>query len=177
MANELGKPEKSEAAPNADTNPTRVPSQLSHRIGTGPRTSEGKERSKRNATKHGIFSTVVVQKGESSSIEYESLRNGLWEFYQPESALEEILVDKLVSLFWRYRKLLIAERAEFQKNDLFVTDIFANAVPTSATMELLIRYEASLERSIDRTLAQLERLQRMRQGQPVAPRIDVSVSP
>ena len=34
-------------------------------------------------------------------------------------------------------------------------------------LDYLLRYEASLERNFDRTLGQLERLQRMRLGHPV----------
>ena len=37
----------------------------------------------------------------------------------------------------------------------------------------LLRYETSLERGFDRTLSQLERLQRTRRGQPVSPRLEV----
>jgi hypothetical protein len=40
----------------------------------------------------------------------------------------------------------------------------------------LQRYEGSLERSFDRTLSQLERLQRLRLGQPVLPALKVDVS-
>jgi hypothetical protein len=36
-----------------------------------------------------------------------------------------------------------------------------------------MRYETSLDRSFDRTLKQLERLQRMRSGQPVLPKLEV----
>ncbi len=36
-------------------------------------------------------------------------------------------------------------------------------------VDRLQRYEGSLERSFDRTLSQLERLQRLRLGQPVLP--------
>jgi hypothetical protein len=50
------------------------------------------------------------------------------------------------------------------------------AVPDSDEMDRLLRYEASLDRLFDRTLAQLERLQRMRHGQPVPPRIDVNLT-
>ncbi len=49
-------------------------------------------------------------------------------------------------------------------------------VPDSPKLEQLLRYSTSLERTLDRTLNQLERAQRMRLGQPVAPRIDVNVS-
>lgn len=50
------------------------------------------------------------------------------------------------------------------------------AVPESPALDRLLRYEVSLERSFDRTFTQLERLQRMRLGQPVPPRIDVNIS-
>jgi hypothetical protein len=50
------------------------------------------------------------------------------------------------------------------------------SVPESPRLDQFLRYSASLERSFDRTLSQLERAQRMRRGQPVAPRIDVNVS-
>lgn len=43
-------------------------------------------------------------------------------------------------------------------------------------MDRILRYEASLERAFDRALAQLERLQRMRLGQPVAPPIKVNLT-
>jgi hypothetical protein len=49
-------------------------------------------------------------------------------------------------------------------------------VPESPTLDRLLRYEASLERAFDRTLSQLERLQRMRLGQPVLPPVKVEVS-
>jgi len=64
---------------------------------TGPRTEQGKKRSSRNATKHGVFSKVIVLKGESRS-EYEELLTGLRESHHPEGTSEELLVEKLRSL-------------------------------------------------------------------------------
>jgi hypothetical protein len=49
-------------------------------------------------------------------------------------------------------------------------------VPWQKASDRLQRYEGSLERSFDRTLSQLERLQRIRLGQPVLPAIKVDVS-
>lgn len=49
-------------------------------------------------------------------------------------------------------------------------------VPDSPGLERLIRYETSLERQFDRTLTQLERIQRMRAGQLIPPPIKVDVS-
>jgi hypothetical protein len=86
---------------------------------TGPRTKQGKQTSSRNATKHGLFSKVIVLKGESRA-EYEAVLAGLRETLQPEGTLEELLVEKLATLAWRQRRLLLAESAEIRKNTEFV---------------------------------------------------------
>jgi hypothetical protein len=52
-------------------------------------------------------------------------------------------------------------------------EIVSRNVPDGPGLDRLLRYEASLERSFDRTLSQLERLQRMRLGQPVLPKLEV----
>ncbi len=49
-------------------------------------------------------------------------------------------------------------------------------VPQGEMGERFLRYEGSLERAIDRTLAQLERLQRLRRGLPVPPSVKVDVT-
>ncbi len=49
-------------------------------------------------------------------------------------------------------------------------------VPRREVADRLQRYEGSLERAFDRTLAQLERLQRLRLGQPVLPALKVDLS-
>jgi len=55
-------------------------------------------------------------------------------------------------------------------------EVLRHSVPDAPGLDRVLRYEASLERNFDRTLSQLERLQRMRLGQPVAPAIKVDVS-
>jgi len=55
-------------------------------------------------------------------------------------------------------------------------EVLRRNVPDAPELDRLLRYEASLERSFDRTLSQLERLQRMRAGQPVLPELKVRVS-
>jgi hypothetical protein len=46
-------------------------------------------------------------------------------------------------------------------------------VPEGPRLERLLRYEASIECSFDRTLNQLERLQRTRLGQPILPKLEI----
>ncbi len=275
---------------------------------TGPRTLLGKQRSKHNATTHGIFSRVALLAGESQS-EFDSLLEGLRRYFHPKGTLEEILVEKLARLIWRYRRLLTAEVAEIRigiafpcrnkehqstrvvtivetvdgqvhgnlmqaivdpeildkclgllrelktgidaggfdtnRDSAILTKLYGNEankkgrltlngkyriglskancseeerqkngsaspeqcerdflgeldeeirrleryksiesergrlealrqyVPDSSQPDRLLRYEAHLERCIDRTLSQLERLQRMRLGQPVLPKLEV----
>jgi hypothetical protein len=47
---------------------------------------------------------------------------------------------------------------------------------TLTQVDRLLRYEASLEGAFDRTSTQLERLQRMRLGQPVSSPINLDIS-
>lgn len=86
---------------------------------TGPRTRQGKQRASRNATKHGVFSKVIILDSESK-VEFKELLAGLRETLQPEGALEDLLVEKLGTLAWRQRRLLLAESAEIRKKTEFV---------------------------------------------------------
>lgn len=278
---------------------------------TGPRTEHGKRRSSQNALKSGIFSRATLLKGESRS-DYQSLLEGLREALHPEGRLEELLVEKLASISWRYNRFLVAEGAEIRKGIEFPEpisrgskagipmEIFAHSsplisrvngteafecclgllaelrsrindngfdhelddvvlqkiygeprgpfapqtlfdeytawastarmteeeraregcatpdeckqcvldafdaeierlkkdqadrestvcnrrkieilrlgIPDSRVLDRLLRYEASLERDFDRTLTQLERLQRIRKGQPPPPQLDINIS-
>jgi hypothetical protein len=84
------------------------------RRATGPRTLQGKERSKFNARKQGFYSKDVISPGESRS-EYDALLNGLMEDRQPQGKLEILLVDYLANLTWRRRRILQVETAEIKK--------------------------------------------------------------
>lgn len=80
-------------------------------------------------------------------------------------------VDAEIERLSNYQKLL-------KENEVKRMEIEAkrSLVPESPALERLLRYEASLERSFDRTLSQLERLQRMRRGQPVPPTVKLELS-
>jgi len=89
------------------------------RKATGPRTPQGKDRSKHNAITHGIFSKAVVLKSESRS-DFDALLSALYQDRQPEGALEEILVNKLAVLWWRLRRVWTAESAEIRTGAEFI---------------------------------------------------------
>jgi len=82
---------------------------------TGPKTPEGRAKSKMNALKHGILSTEVVVHGRcisESSHEFKGLHKRLCEDLKPAGLLEEILVDQIVTTHWRLRRVLKAESGE-----------------------------------------------------------------
>lgn len=94
----------------------------SARKSTGPRTAQGKERSKLNALKHGLLSKAVLLEGESRT-EYHSLCAGLRNDLQPAGILETVLVENVAALLWRRRRLLQAENAEIsEKRDFIAID-------------------------------------------------------
>jgi hypothetical protein len=135
---------------------------------TGPRTTQGKERSKRNALKHGIFSQVALLKGESRA-EYDALLNSLRENLQPEGGLEELLVEKLARSAWRLRRMIIAETAEIQKAIEFLgwESDQQQAERANNISEYSIRYQGGLVRQIANPEALercLELLQGLREG-------------
>jgi hypothetical protein len=138
----------------------------------GPRTVEGKAIASKNATKHGIFANAVVLKSESRQ-EYNVLLDGLRRYFKPEGTLEQVLVEKLAILSWRYRRLIAAETDELNSDGLIADLDFKSR---AANLIRLPSYETTIERAFDRTLNQLERYQRMRLGQPVAPPLRLEVS-
>jgi hypothetical protein len=52
----------------------------------------------------------------------------------------------------------------------------AALIPGQEVSDRLLRYETHLSRKIDRILNQLQRVQRMRKGQPVFPPVKVDVT-
>jgi hypothetical protein len=94
-------------------------------------------------------------------------------FQKFEEGLES-QIQQLESL----RKSLPSKADRNEKTDdtgLTEEELSDCVVPRSRELDRLLRYEATLERSFDRTLGQLERLQRTRKGEPVAPLIDMHV--
>jgi hypothetical protein len=55
------------------------------------------------------------------------------------------------------------------------TNVAAGGIPSEQVSDRLLRYESQLSREIDRAMNQLDRVQRMRKGQPI-PRIDIGLA-
>jgi len=168
---------------------------------TGPRSDEGKVRAKRNSLRHGLLSKeVVIMHGEGAEDpdEFAALVQSLRDDRQPVGALELILVEQIAVCYWRLRRALRCEVGEIRRgfvpslvgpamNDLLESyGQAANAefdairthlsLPATPVMEKILRYETTIYRQLNQALLTLERLQRARKGDPVAPPLSIHLS-
>ena len=80
---------------------------------TGPTTPEGKERSRRNAIRHGLTAETVIAALEDSE-DYQAFEAAVISEYDAESAVERELVLRLASVLWRLRRATGIETALFE---------------------------------------------------------------
>lgn len=76
---------------------------------TGPKTVEGKAVAKLNAIRHGILSeATVITKGDGQERKeaYLTFYNGLRDYFLPQGAMEDALVEQIVVTLWRKRRVL-----------------------------------------------------------------------
>jgi hypothetical protein len=71
---------------------------------TGPRSPNGKARSALNALQHGLTAVTPVLPDEDVSA-FEELRQRLFAQFEPDTALEIELVEDLICLLWRLRRI------------------------------------------------------------------------
>ena len=79
---------------------------------TGPTTPEGKERSRRNALRHGLTSETVIAALEDAE-DYQAFEAAVITDYDAETAVERELVLRLASVLWRLRRATGIETAIF----------------------------------------------------------------
>jgi hypothetical protein len=106
---------------------------------TGPRTEAGKERSKRNALKHGLRSEEVVLPTEDPLAFKEHLEAWV-EDWQPPSMARRALVEQAAVATWRLRRCIRLETARI----------------TSRIEEAYDEWEARERAELDETFARLE---------------------
>jgi hypothetical protein len=80
---------------------------------TGPRTDAGKERSRRNAVRHGLTAETVIGLLEDAE-DYRQFEATVIGDYDAQSAVERELVLRLASLLWRLRRATTMETGLFE---------------------------------------------------------------
>lgn len=134
----------------------------------GVKTDAGKKVVRYNATKHGIFSSKNIIQGESPRV-FSKLAGLIFDDLKPEGAMEELLVQKIISIVWRQRRLLLTEASlskdlVFQK--MWVEEhMEALYWPFKAEdLDLAARYEKTLDNGMYKAMKELERLQAKRKS-------------
>jgi hypothetical protein len=83
------------------------------RLSTGPKTEEGKSRSRRNAVRHGLTAETVIDALESAE-DYATFQMAVTSDYDARTAVERELLLRLASLFWRLRRATAIETGLFK---------------------------------------------------------------
>jgi hypothetical protein len=82
-------------------------------LSTGPRTDEGKRKSRQNAIRHGLTAATVIDALEDAD-DYEAFEISVTADYEPQSAGERELILRLASLLWRLRRATAIETGLFK---------------------------------------------------------------
>ena len=126
---------------------------------TGPRTAEGKEKSKQNSRKHGFFARQPLPTGEVGDKlwqAYRELAAGIWEYYEPVGYMEGLLTEKVITESIRLSRLL-----EFESQYLGQRQAFhMNGV------DRILRFQSSINRQLFQAIKELERVQDKRKENP-----------
>src|SRR5881275_1158883 len=83
------------------------------RRSTGPITTEGKLRSRRNAVRHGLTAETVIGALEDAE-DYQAFEAAIIADYDAQSAVERELVLRLASILWRLRRATAMETGLFE---------------------------------------------------------------
>jgi hypothetical protein len=137
------------------------------RKSTGPKTPQGRDRSKMNALKHGLTAAQLTV-GDERPADLEASHQALVLALKPVDELEEQLVWRVALCSWRLRRVchlevLLYERKqdgfEIMARDPGDDDTLESAfrrLLKSDTIPKFSRYEAAIERSLYRALHELD---------------------
>lgn len=144
----------------------------------GVKTVEGKEVSRWNALRHGILSQQVVIKTKGyreNRKAYDSVLQTITEALQPVGAIEEMLVERIATTYWRMRRVLEAEVEVICGSGDYMP-LGKQVYLASERAQNVARYEANLDRILFRAIHELQRIQAARRGESVAAPVVLEVN-
>jgi hypothetical protein len=148
----------------------------------GPVTPEGKEKSSRNSTTHGLSARKIFVLVNESDEVFGDLVAGFVRHYQPGTELEHELCLNIAHTHWRIHRLAVIETGMFdrelarqEKIERRDTDIeehirlagaFEGLAKANGALGLLTRYEGRLQRTLQSLINRIEAVQKKRQNEP-----------
>ena len=140
---------------------------------TGPRTPEGKARTRLNAFRHGLTGqTFVLDEGDAKR--YRNHHADVVKYYQPVGPIEAALTEQIAAGIWRLQRCAAIEEGAFAMdavpqndcNTLLPTPGYVGPAQTwmqqGKAINLLSLYEGRIRRALDKDEAKLEALQSRR---------------
>ena len=130
---------------------------------TGPRTDEGKARSRMNAVKHGLFATAVLLPAEllgEDPERFAAMKQDLALTYHPNSAEESTLVERLAATWCELQRIYQA-RQTLVHETLSSGKTMTDAVKAGGALSA---QESRLDRTLTRLRSDIHFLQRYRNG-------------
>ena len=151
----------------------------------GPTTPEGKEKSSRNALKHGLTAGAAnILLDCEDPDEFEQACNKLLGVHEPATPAENDIVEEMVAARWRIRRMWTIETNLFnveiltQQSSPSVSEgadpgihlamAYRTLSDDSRFLALASRYESRLQRLYDRAYKTLRELQQARKSEPPA---------
>ena len=126
---------------------------------TGPRTEEGKATVARNAVTHGFYCHHLILPGEDES-ELQALRQSLYARFDPIDDLEKLYAERFVVAAWKLRRLIASDQKCLSY--MRVTDASELIYKCPEDADRASKHAATLERAMDKALAELTKLQKNR---------------
>jgi hypothetical protein len=128
---------------------------------TGPTSADGKKRSSRNSTRHGLFARDLYIPEELRP-EFDSLRADLLRDLCPGTSIEVVLFNQILSASW---KLFRCDRAEAQLDTLVSTAGLEPLLDPALEPQLrtLERARGQANKSLHKAITELRRIQTERQ--------------
>ena len=153
---------------------------------TGPKTQEGKAKSRRNALRHGLTAKACMLADEDPNDLLDMIAE-INEKFDPQDTDEDFLVQRMAEARIRYNRIMPLEASIF--NLRLVVDkapdplmeaqglscqrawAYMRDANGGNALSKLSRYETSLLREYDRSRHELEKLQKIRTAKPNPPPI------
>jgi len=149
----------------------------------GPTTDEGKEKSSRNAIKHGLTAgngNILLDSEDPD--QFDEVLKKLHGIHEPATPAERDIVEEMFAARWRTRRMwtietgllnaeILAQAAKTDTSDpnIHLASAFRSLTDDSRSLALASRYEARLQRLYDHAYKTLRELQQARKSEPTPP--------
>ena len=143
------------------TEAQRAASRANGRLSTGPKTVEGKDRSRRNALRHGLRATSLELLLPAANRPVTDLVTAVRERLAPGDAIEHEFADGIAMAFWRLRRARQLEEAmlaggQLERSTVGLAKTFLKRTNTAGALPLLLRYRSQALGELNRLFRLLE---------------------